>query len=50
MRGVLKREWFEIVDALPADLTMIRYWDTAFQKRKPATIQLASSTVSAAMA
>ena len=33
MRGVLKREWLEIVDALPADLTMIRYWDTAFQKK-----------------
>jgi hypothetical protein len=29
-----KREWFEIVDALPADLTMIRYWDTAFQKQR----------------
>jgi predicted phage terminase large subunit-like protein len=34
MRGVLKREWFEIVDALPADLAMIRYWDTAFQKKR----------------
>jgi predicted phage terminase large subunit-like protein len=36
MRGVLKREWFEIVDVLPADLTMIRYWDTAYQKKKTA--------------
>jgi predicted phage terminase large subunit-like protein len=34
MRGVLKREWFEIVDLLPAELTMIRYWDTAYQKKK----------------
>lgn len=34
MRGVLKREWFEIVDAVPADLTVIRYWDTAFQKTR----------------
>ena len=34
MRGVIKREWFEIVDALPADLAMIRYWDTAFQKKR----------------
>jgi phage terminase large subunit-like protein len=36
MRGVIKREWFEIVDVLPADLTMIRYWDTAYQKKKTA--------------
>jgi hypothetical protein len=36
MRGVLKREWFEIVDVLPADLRMIRYWDTAYQKKKTA--------------
>ena len=34
MRGVLKREWLEIVDAVPADLTIIRYWDTAFQKTR----------------
>jgi len=32
-RGVLRREWFEIVDCPPADLTLIRYWDTAFQKK-----------------
>jgi predicted phage terminase large subunit-like protein len=36
MRGVIKREWFEIVDVLPADLRMIRYWNTAYQKKKTA--------------
>jgi predicted phage terminase large subunit-like protein len=34
MRGVLKREWFEVVDAAPADLSIVRYWDTAYQKKK----------------
>jgi predicted phage terminase large subunit-like protein len=34
MRGVIKREWFEIIDAVPADLSIIRYWDTAFQKTR----------------
>ena len=34
MRGVLKREWFEIVDTIPADLNIVRYWDTAYQKKK----------------
>lgn len=34
MRGVLKREWFEIVDAIPADLSLVRYWDTAYQKKE----------------
>ncbi len=32
-RGVLKREWFEIVDAPPARLSLVRYWDTAYQKK-----------------
>jgi predicted phage terminase large subunit-like protein len=34
MRGVLKREWFQIVDVPPAELDIIRYWDTAYQKTK----------------
>ena len=34
MRGVIKREWFEIVDTLPAELSVVRYWDTAYQKEK----------------
>jgi predicted phage terminase large subunit-like protein len=34
MRGVLKREWFEIVDNIPAELWLARYWDTAYQKKK----------------
>jgi predicted phage terminase large subunit-like protein len=33
-RGVLKREWFEIVDTIPAELSLARYWDTAYQKKK----------------
>jgi predicted phage terminase large subunit-like protein len=33
-RGVLKREWFEVVDTIPADLSLVRYWDTAYQKKK----------------
>jgi predicted phage terminase large subunit-like protein len=33
-RGVLKREWFEVIDAPPADLSIVRYWDTAYQKKK----------------
>jgi predicted phage terminase large subunit-like protein len=33
MRGVLKREWFEIVDKIPAELSLARYWDTAYQKK-----------------
>ena len=33
MRGVIKREWFEVVDALPSKLSIVRYWDTAYQKR-----------------
>jgi predicted phage terminase large subunit-like protein len=32
-RGVLKREWFEIVDTLPLELSLVRYWDTAYQKK-----------------
>jgi predicted phage terminase large subunit-like protein len=32
-RGVLKREWFEIVDSIPAELSLVRYWDTAYQKK-----------------
>jgi hypothetical protein len=28
MRGVLKREWLEIVDTIPAELSLTRYWDT----------------------
>jgi phage terminase large subunit-like protein len=31
---VLKREWFEIVDTIPAQLSLVRYWDTAYQKKK----------------
>jgi len=34
MRGVLKREWFDIVDKIPAELSLARYWDTAYQKKK----------------
>jgi predicted phage terminase large subunit-like protein len=34
MRGVIKREWFEVIDAPPADLSIVRYWDTAYQKKK----------------
>ncbi len=34
MRGVLRREWFEVVDAIPAELSLARYWDTAYQKKK----------------
>ena len=33
-RGVLKREWFEIIDAPPARLSLVRYWDTAYQRKK----------------
>ncbi len=33
-RGVLKREWFEIVDTVPAELSVVRYWDTGSQKKK----------------
>jgi len=33
-RGVLKREWFEIIDLPPAELSVVRYWDTAFQKKR----------------
>jgi predicted phage terminase large subunit-like protein len=32
-RGVLKREWFELIDAAPAELELVRYWDTAYQKK-----------------
>jgi phage terminase large subunit-like protein len=34
MRGVIKREWFEVIDEPPARLSIARYWDTAFQKKK----------------
>ena len=34
VRGVLKREWFQMVDVPPAELEIIRYWDTAYQKTK----------------
>jgi predicted phage terminase large subunit-like protein len=33
-RGVLKGEWFGVVDAIPAELTLVRYWDTAYQKKE----------------
>jgi predicted phage terminase large subunit-like protein len=33
MRGVIKRERFEVVDILPSKLSIVRYWDTAYQKR-----------------
>lgn len=32
-----KREWFEIVDAAPADATRCRYWDLAATLPKPGT-------------
>jgi predicted phage terminase large subunit-like protein len=34
MRGVLKREWFDIIDTMPPELALVRYWDTAYQKKK----------------
>jgi predicted phage terminase large subunit-like protein len=34
MRGVLKHEWFEIVDTIPPEVSFARYWDTAYQKKK----------------
>jgi predicted phage terminase large subunit-like protein len=33
-RGVLKREWFEIIDRAPAELSLVRYWDTAYQRKR----------------
>jgi predicted phage terminase large subunit-like protein len=33
-RGVLRREWFEIIECAPAELSVVRYWDTAFQKKR----------------
>jgi predicted phage terminase large subunit-like protein len=33
-RGVIKREWFEVIDTIPAELSLARYWDTAYQKKK----------------
>ena len=33
--GKFKREWFEIVDAIPAELTAARWWDTAGTLPKP---------------
>jgi predicted phage terminase large subunit-like protein len=33
-RGVLRREWFEIIELAPAELSRVRYWDTAYQKKK----------------
>ncbi len=35
--GMFKREWFEIVDASPADARSIRGWDFAATKHKPGT-------------
>ena len=34
LRGVLRREWFEIIECAPAELSVVRYWDTAFQKKR----------------
>ena len=34
MRGVLKHEWFEIVDTMPPEVSFAWYWDTAYQKKK----------------
>jgi len=34
MRGVLKREWLQVVDTIPPELSLVRYWDTAYQKKK----------------
>jgi hypothetical protein len=34
MSGVIKREWFEVVDEPPMKLCLVRYWDTAYQKRR----------------
>jgi len=28
-KGMLQREWFRVVDALPADVELVRYWDRA---------------------
>lgn len=32
--SMFKREWFEIVDQAPADLTRVRYWDLAATEEK----------------
>ena len=32
-RGVIKRDWFDLVDTLPSQLSIVRYWDTAYQKK-----------------
>jgi predicted phage terminase large subunit-like protein len=34
MRGALRREWFQIADTVPEELSVVRYWDTAYSKRK----------------
>jgi predicted phage terminase large subunit-like protein len=34
MRGALRREWFQVVDMAPAELSIVRYWDTAYSKKK----------------
>ena len=31
---MLRREWFEIIECAPAELSVVRYWDTAFQKKR----------------
>ena len=31
---MLRWEWFEIIECAPAELSVVRYWDTAFQKKR----------------
>ena len=35
---MFQREWFEIVDALPAGLRPVRYWDLASSVPKPGAL------------
>lgn len=35
--GLLRREWFAIIDTAPADLRWLRYWDLAATQAKPNT-------------
>lgn len=30
---MIKREWFDVVDALSSKLSVFRYWDTVYQKK-----------------
>ena len=33
-----KREWCAVVDAIPADLDVVRYWDLAATEKKPSSM------------